>query len=99
MLVLAREAGESLMIGDDIEIHVVAVRGPRVRVAIDAPQHVRIHRKEVWLAIKAEAAERPGAEEGAVCRRFGCLGKIRGGGVHEQYAYCPCCGWDESKDG
>lgn len=52
MLVLTRLAGEKIMIGDNIEVEVVAVRGDRVRVGITAPKEVSVHRQEVWLRIQ-----------------------------------------------
>ncbi len=54
MLVLARKASESIMIGDDIEVRVIAVRGDQVRLGIAAPRHVPVHRREVYEAVLAE---------------------------------------------
>ena len=54
MLVLSRQRDETIMIGDDIEITIVDVRGEKVRLGINAPPHVPVHRKEVYEAIKAE---------------------------------------------
>lgn len=54
MLVLSRQRDESIKIGDDIEITVVDIRGEKVRLGIDAPAHVPVHRKEVYDAIKRE---------------------------------------------
>jgi carbon storage regulator len=54
MLVLSRQRDETIMIGDDIEITVVDVRGDKVRLGINAPKSVQVHRKEVYLAIKRE---------------------------------------------
>ncbi len=54
MLVLSRQRDETIMIGDDIEITVVDIRGDKVRVGITAPARIAVHRKEVWEAIKAE---------------------------------------------
>jgi len=48
MLVLSRKKGESIMIGDDIELVVVGVEGDNVRIGLKAPRHVNIHRKEVY---------------------------------------------------
>jgi len=48
MLVLSRKAGESIRIGDDITVKVVETRGGRVRLAIDAPKDVDIHREELF---------------------------------------------------
>ena len=52
MLVLSRQKGESLVIGDDIEIWVVDIRGGKVRLGITAPAHVAVHRKEIYVSIK-----------------------------------------------
>lgn len=52
MLVLTRQTNETIMIGDDIEITVVSVKGDKVRVGISAPHFVPVHRKEIYLAIK-----------------------------------------------
>lgn len=54
MLVLSRQRDETIMIGDDVEITVVDIRGDKVRLGITAPTHVAVHRKEVYEAIKAE---------------------------------------------
>lgn len=54
MLVLSRQRDETIMIGDDIEITVVDIRGDKVRVGITAPSRIAVHRKEVYDAIKAE---------------------------------------------
>jgi len=54
MLVLSRCKQESIIINDDIEITVVAVRGDKVRLGITAPGNVTIHRKEVYEAIQRE---------------------------------------------
>ena len=54
MLVLSRQRDETIMIGDDIEITVVDVRGEKVRLGINAPAHVPVHRKEVYEAIRRE---------------------------------------------
>lgn len=52
MLVLTRRKAEQVMIGDDIVVTIVEVRGDKVRLGIEAPRNVGIHRKEVWLAIQ-----------------------------------------------
>ncbi len=57
MLVLSRQRDETIMIGDDIEITVVDIRGDKVRLGINAPRSVQVHRKEVYDAIKRENAE------------------------------------------
>lgn len=57
MLVLSRQRDETIMIGDDIEITVVDIRGDKVRLGINAPRVVQVHRKEVYEAIRRENAE------------------------------------------
>ncbi|MFB5166825.1 carbon storage regulator CsrA [Parageobacillus toebii] len=54
MLVLTRKLKEAIQIGDDIEITVLAISGDQVKLGINAPKHVEIHRKEIYLAIQAE---------------------------------------------
>ena len=54
MLVLSRQRDQTVMIGDDIEVTVVDVRGDKVRLGINAPKHVAVHRKEVYEAIRRE---------------------------------------------
>lgn len=54
MLVLSRQKDETIMIGDDVEITVVDIRGDKVRLGITAPPHIPVHRKEVYEAIQRE---------------------------------------------
>lgn len=54
MLVLTRKPGESVMIGDDIEIAIVSVSGDQVKIGINAPKHIDIHRKEIYVQIGNE---------------------------------------------
>ncbi len=54
MLVLSRTRDETIMIGDEIEITVVDIRGDKVRLGINAPGHIPVHRKEVYDAIQRE---------------------------------------------
>ncbi len=54
MLVLSRQRDETIMIGDDIEITVVDIRGDKVRLGINAPRDIMVHRKEVYEAIRRE---------------------------------------------
>jgi len=66
MLVLSRQRDESIKIGDDIEITVVDIRGEKVRLGINAPPHVPVHRKEVYEAIKREMEATAKASGGTV---------------------------------
>jgi carbon storage regulator len=54
MLVLTRKSNQSIMIGDDIEVSVLAVMGEKVRIGITAPRDVPVFRKEVYLEIKLD---------------------------------------------
>ena len=54
MLVLSRHRDESIMIGDDVVITIVDIRGDKVRLGIDAPQDIPVHRREVYDAIQRE---------------------------------------------
>ncbi len=54
MLVLSRQRDQSIMIGDNIEVIIVGVRGDRVRIGITAPKDLNVHRKEVFEAIRRE---------------------------------------------
>ncbi|HQP29949.1 MAG TPA: carbon storage regulator CsrA [Deltaproteobacteria bacterium] len=54
MLILTRKIGESIAIGDDIQIHVVDIRGSQVKLGIMAPKDVEIYREEVYLKIQEE---------------------------------------------
>lgn len=58
MLVLSRQKDESIIIGDDVEITIVDVRGDKVRLGINAPKSISVHRKEVYEAIQREKAEK-----------------------------------------
>ena len=54
MLVLSRQRDETIMIGDTIEVTVVDIRGDKVRLGINAPKEISVHRKEVYDAIRRE---------------------------------------------
>jgi len=58
MLVLSRQKDESIMIGDDVEVIIVDVRGDKVRLGITAPRSIPVHRREVYDAIQREKAEK-----------------------------------------
>ncbi len=60
MLVLSRYKDQSIYIGDDIVVTVVDVRGDRIRLGIEAPANVPVHRQEIYEAIKRENSERVG---------------------------------------
>lgn len=54
MLILTRRVGESLIIGDDVVINVLGVKGNQVRIGVDAPKEVSVHREEIYDRIQAE---------------------------------------------
>lgn len=56
MLVLSRQRDESIMIGDEVEITIVDVRGDKVRLGITAPKSIPVHRREIYDAIQREKA-------------------------------------------
>jgi carbon storage regulator len=66
MLVLSRQRDESIMIGDDVEITIVDVRGDKVRLGITAPKSVAVHRREIYDAIQREKAEKAQGGNGQV---------------------------------
>lgn len=57
MLILTRRVGESLMIGDDINVTVLSIRGNQVRIGVNAPKNVSVHREEIYERIRHEADE------------------------------------------
>jgi carbon storage regulator len=62
MLVLSRQRDESIMIGDDVKITIVDVRGDKVRLGITAPKSIPVHRQEIYDAIQKEKAAAKQAE-------------------------------------
>jgi carbon storage regulator len=74
MLVLTRKSNQSIMIGDDIEVTVLAIMGEKVRIGIQAPREVPVFRKEVYLEIQQEnlaAGEGSREEVDAALRELG----------------------------
>ncbi|MEL0039581.1 MAG: carbon storage regulator CsrA [Halieaceae bacterium] len=64
MLILTRRVGESLIIGDDVTITVLGVKGNQVRIGVNAPRDVAVHREEILNRIQADAASDREEEEG-----------------------------------
>lgn len=54
MLVLTRKTGESIMIGDEIELKIISVEGDQVKLGIEAPRSVKVYRSEIYKAIQEE---------------------------------------------
>ncbi len=57
MLILTRRVGESLVVGDDVTITVLGVKGNQVRMGINAPKDIPVHREEIYYRIKKEQAD------------------------------------------
>ena len=57
MLILTRRVGESLMIGDEVNVTVLGIRGNQVRIGVDAPKHVAVHREEIYDRIQQEKTD------------------------------------------
>jgi carbon storage regulator len=66
MLVLTRKTNQSIMIGDDVEVSVLAVSRDKIRLGITAPRDVPVFRTEVYLSIKGEEASVDGAADAAL---------------------------------
>ena len=62
MLVLTRRIGETLVIGDDVRVTILGVKGNQIRVGIDAPKTVEIYREEIYDRIQRERSAVPGGE-------------------------------------
>lgn len=57
MLILTRRVGESLMIGDEVNVTVLGIRGNQVRIGVDAPKDVAVHREEIYDRIQQEKTD------------------------------------------
>jgi carbon storage regulator len=75
VLVLTRKTNQSIMIGDDVEVTVLAVTGDKVRIGITAPRVVPVFRKEVYLSIQAEKLQAAAGNTGDVRK---ALEKLQG---------------------
>ncbi len=62
MLILTRRVGESLMIGDNVNVTVLGVKGNQVRIGVDAPKDVAVHREEIYQRIQQEKADEAAPE-------------------------------------
>lgn len=78
MLILTRKAGQSIRIGDQIEIKVVSVDGDQIKLGIDAPREIEIHRSEVYEAIQKENSLAASGElSGDIVQALKAMGKSK----------------------
>jgi carbon storage regulator len=77
MLILTRRVGETLMIGDDVTVTVLGVKGNQVRIGVNAPKTVSVHREEIYERIKREQTEqeRQDEQDGQQSRIPGQIGR------------------------
>ncbi len=64
MLILTRRVGETLMIGDDVTVTVLGVKGNQVRIGVNAPKDIAVHREEIYERIKREQENANGGQPG-----------------------------------
>jgi carbon storage regulator len=63
MLILTRRVGETLMVGDNVTVTVLGVKGNQVRIGVNAPKEVSVHREEIYMRIQAEKGNESAVED------------------------------------
>ncbi len=63
MLILTRKVGESIMIGDSVEVKILGLRAGQVKIGIEAPKDLKVHREEIFERIRAEEASKRQASD------------------------------------
>ncbi|NDB26260.1 MAG: carbon storage regulator [Gammaproteobacteria bacterium] len=66
MLILTRRVGETVMIGEEVSVTILGVKGNQVRVGINAPKNVAVHREEIFERIKSEGSDESPSREGGM---------------------------------